>query len=71
MGGKTKWLALHEFDEGSLAEPLKGSLVGTSQEVLEMQRSFPFVDIAKFKLTRVYGDKTNSWVRVEEEVISA
>ena len=69
MGGKAKWLALHEFDEGSLREPLKGSLPGLSSETLTTQRGFPFVDIGRFKLARVFGSTTSNWVDTKEVTI--
>ena len=69
MGGKQKWLALHEFDEDSLRDPLKGSLLGSSQETLAMQKTFPFIDTARFRLARVFGNATSSWVDAKEMVL--
>jgi len=57
------WLTLHEFEERAFeANTTKiAGLLGTSKETKDVERAARKVDLALWKLVRVYGDKTAAW----------
>ncbi|KAK0649237.1 hypothetical protein B0T16DRAFT_127457 [Cercophora newfieldiana] len=61
--GTNKWLALHEFEQRAFeAETTKVSgLLGKSQETKDVEKAAKKVDLALWKLVRVYGDKNAAW----------
>ncbi|KAK0611345.1 hypothetical protein B0T14DRAFT_500469 [Immersiella caudata] len=61
--GGTKWLALHEFEErafeaGTTKIP---GLLGKSEATKNIEKSAKKVDLALWKLVRVFGDKNAAW----------
>jgi hypothetical protein len=61
--GGTRWLALHEFEERAFEEGTTkiSGLLGKSDATKDVEKAAKRVDLALWKLVRVYGDKNAAW----------
>ncbi|KAK3314407.1 hypothetical protein B0H66DRAFT_631100 [Apodospora peruviana] len=71
--GSPKWFALHEFEESAVFEANTtgkiSGLLGKSDETKEVEKAAKMVEIALWKLVRVYGDGAAAWGRPGEDHI--
>ena len=66
-----KWLALHEFDEGSLPADGVTTLLGDATATDKITKSARKIDVAAFSILRGFGEKEACWVDAKASVLNS